>query len=903
MTTAQPGLKKRILSALGVCLVSFGLTAVVMAVVYALRGIWPFGTDNVAYMDTAQFYIPGYYNSWAYMHQLATGTGGSWKALLYPYNWAYLMVPRDHVLEGLSLYLALHMCTIAAVAGAVLSARFPRVDGKWRVCLALAYAFSGFVLQYYSNFSWLGIVAVFPVYLLGLERLLRKGKYGLYTFMCAYFLNAGPYFAYMVLVYTVLFSLGWCLTVLPRRDWGDRLFRLGAATAAAFALCAPSWMRQAQSFTTQARFQQNLETGIVDGMTTWDITNTRHTFLMLLGLGLAMAVLLRTFSDRRRASGPLREGYRRGTRFFLYVAGMFLIPMVFTNIDTAWHFGQYNLFPMRYGYMLPATVIGFAGVALDARLDLEPAAPAKVPAALWAAVAAALAVICALMPWITSLWREYGACFLQTIGWAEYARYFAALTLCGGGAVTVYFVLLRLPRQKAAAWAAAVLVPLQMGANAFGLVAPSDDHTTTHEYDPAYIEKADSLYEYFSGQDRSPLVRTKNADSSLNAGYPTIAGVSAISSINSGASNAQLSLFRGLGYTVNYFRILDVGGTVFTDMLLGMDCAITASQPDQDLYLPGETVDGMWVSPARYGVAPVMPYDPAALEDYFELTTIPDRLNALYRAFTGAEEPLAILPETVTDVTGQGMRRYTLTLQLDGPAFLYMRADGVLINITADGKDVTVPSYGALDNRVYPAAFNANLLSLGLHGPGQVEICFSSAMDMTEKDLTLFGLDKAALDRFAQDAKKVDTAFSEDGSITVRVDAQPGQALFLSRMDPGSWRCTVNGQPVETGRFLDFMLSVPLQEGENTVVLSRGGAAAAPASIDYRVVISRVTQALIGAWVLALLAVPRLRGARAPRVLGWIAMALFAVTAACIIGFVYVAPTVSLVTNGKVIFF
>ena len=50
-----------------------------------------------------------------------------------------------------------------------------------------------------------------------------------------------------------------------------------------------------------------------------------------------------------------------------------------------------------------------------------------------------------------------------------------------------------------------------------------------------------------------------------------------------------------------------------------------------------------------------------------------------------------------------------------------MAVNGVAMNITADGQSVAVPSYQNLHNTVYPAAFNANLLSLGLADGGTAE--------------------------------------------------------------------------------------------------------------------------------------------------------------------------------------
>lgn len=913
----MPAAKKKLWPALGVCLASGGLTLVILFAVCALRGIWPFGPDNVAYIDTAQFYLPGYYALWDAMHGasahvnwfagLAEGAAAGIWDYLNPPELLLLLLPRDHLLEGLSLFLAVYLVEIALISAGVLCCRFPRLPALWKILLSLTYTFSGYVLQYYSNFSWLWITAIFPLVLLSLERLLRDGKPIFYTAVLSYFLFTSIYFTYMVIVYILLFSLAYCLFVLPKELRGDRLFRLGMSTAAAFGLTAYWWLSSSSALTGSSRFQSNLDSGLMTGMSTWDLTNTRHTMLMLLGMAFAAALLLRALHRQRRLSGEARTKRAGVLRFFGLILGPLAIPMVFTNIDTAWHFGQYNFFPMRYGFMIPATLLAAAALSLEEELSLPPnlAEPNRTRSALQiAGLTGCAAGLAFILPRLSAYWREYGVCFLTVIGPQEYRQVYLPLLFgCAALFTVLYLLLWRLRDRRAAAGLIAVVLLLQLGTNAYSLLAPSDDHTYTREYDPAYVETSDALYEYFAVRDISPLSRAKNVDNSLSSGYPSLAGISALSSVNSGNSAMRLGVFRELGYTVSYFRLLDTGGTVFSDMLLGVDTILSAEPLDDSLYTDtGDEVSGIHIGTADYPGTIGLMYPDGALDDYLELLTLPDRLNGLYQAFTGSNGTLAYTPETTLSAEDSGLRTYTLSCALSGDSLLYMSADGAILNITAGGRSIAVPSYQNTQNIVYPAPFNSNLLYLGNFPAGEVTVRFSSAEELTAADLTVTALSKAVLTAFRSDAfydeNTVIEGSSRENAVTLTCTAeQAGMRLFLPLTYSGRWRCTVNGQAVEAERALGTLMSIPVQEGQNEILIERGPSRF---RVTTGLLVSLASLALCALWLVLR---RRVRNFVLPPVIAKLTELVFYAVCAASAAFLYITPTILLILRGSIVRF
>ncbi len=92
------------------------LTIIAICVIYALKGIFPFGSDTVAYMDMWQMNVPIYYHIYDVLHgdkslfyDLYTGLGMNMTestaicSLLSPFNLLFYFPPRSGILYFMSI--------------------------------------------------------------------------------------------------------------------------------------------------------------------------------------------------------------------------------------------------------------------------------------------------------------------------------------------------------------------------------------------------------------------------------------------------------------------------------------------------------------------------------------------------------------------------------------------------------------------------------------------------------------------------------------------------------------------------------------------------------------------------------------------------------------------------------
>ena len=79
-----------------------------------------------------------------------------------------------------------------------------------------SYSFCGFVTVYSQNFMWLDALILFPLILLGLQRLWDQRKWGLYSITLFLAIVTNYYMGYMICLFAVLYSIYWFFKRIPK---------------------------------------------------------------------------------------------------------------------------------------------------------------------------------------------------------------------------------------------------------------------------------------------------------------------------------------------------------------------------------------------------------------------------------------------------------------------------------------------------------------------------------------------------------------------------------------------------------------------------------------------------------------------------------------------------------------
>ncbi len=194
------------------------LAVFVLYVVYLLQMQTVAGGENtVMRMDLYHQYGPLYAELYdrltsgeSLIYSWNTGLGSSFLGNLFnyccsPFTLLILIFGHYYIPESIALIILLK----AAAAAFAFTFFVNKVYGtrKASIAFGLLYAFSGYFVAYSWNIMWLDAFLMFPIVMLGIAYIIRKGKPTLYIAALTYTMITNYYMAYMVCILSVIYFL------------------------------------------------------------------------------------------------------------------------------------------------------------------------------------------------------------------------------------------------------------------------------------------------------------------------------------------------------------------------------------------------------------------------------------------------------------------------------------------------------------------------------------------------------------------------------------------------------------------------------------------------------------------------------------------------------------------------
>lgn len=367
-------------------LMSGALALGIFCLGYVFLGVYPVGSKSVLMVDLHHQYAPlmselrqMLLEGGDLSYNFHIGMGSSFlPAFAYylasPLNLLLVLFPEAHLTEAI-LLITLIKFTLAAAFFTAMMQGLTKNRTAATVVVGVMYALSGYMLAYSWNIMWLDVVALLPLVVLALERLLKTGKITAYAVTLGLSLFVNYYIGFMVCVFLVFYWLVWvfrkCRT-LKDVFFGGLRFGVGSLWGAGMAAALLIPVALALGRTSAAGgelgdFRTNFELFDLFGRFFYGATPTiRSGNLPNLYCGVAAVLLLPIYFAQKQI--PLRRRLCYGG-----LLAVLLVSCTLTRWDLVWH-GLHapNDLPYRFSFLAIFVVLLLAGTVLTQLHTVKP---------------------------------------------------------------------------------------------------------------------------------------------------------------------------------------------------------------------------------------------------------------------------------------------------------------------------------------------------------------------------------------------------------------------------------------------------------------------------------------------------------------------------------------------------
>ena len=784
----------------------------ILFLVFIVKGIYPFGENTIVYYDMGQQVVPFYYHIYDSLH------GGSalffdWYSNLsanYTMGMAnsgcfspmilfFYFVPRSMIMESLSLLLVLKTGLMALSMYFFLSKGFCRkADYLWRYLFSIVYGLCGYALLYYTMLTWFDMMIFVPLLALAVWELLRDGKNIGYVCLLALCMINNYYLTIMVLLYIFLVAGTWLLFWVEKAQRGFLVRKLGFGTIGGIGLSLFVLLPALFHTMSSKRFSESMD--LLSILQSAGADQYYMKYWMLLGLMLPIAVLvwkmLPVLFSKKKEPLEKKKAWLI-VCMILYV--LLLVP--FENINLIWSFGSYVQYPLRCGFLIAFAI-------LSAACYYAPKGESR-DRPFWykGAFSAVVAILF----------------FFALVHFYRKVNVYQAESLFGISIIYsiilffLYSAILVFRKQGRHIFSLCLLILIEtemlFGVYVFiGTPAFVTGFAEGPEQQGDYVSAALQIKEEARVQD-SVVSRIKNPDTSLNANYPIIMRRSAVSGWTTAIDENFQNAAAIWGYSTHFTRVLDAGGTVFSDALMAVTETVSCLHQNPELYqekaLSGEytVYDNRFTLP--FGL--VLNHETAEKLAEIEGKDWIYVQNLFYQGLSGDSKDL---------IEKRELKGSENKIFIEGKKILYLKpSESVAVQV--NGEQLFVPTIGDMENEEYPAEFNNGLQLLGVFENEQVSVVLNSTTGKSASAV-LGLLDYNLLDSLCKQLSPSVQTEQVTGSrleLNLLADTEEADVLLLPLSYHSGWQAYADGKRVSAESCGGLFTRIELPKGAEQLEL------------------------------------------------------------------------------------
>ena len=803
---------------------------IVVSAMFALYGIFPFGDNTISWCDMDQQTIPLLMDLKDILDGktsilYSTGNAGGmnfWGVFLFflasPLYITVKFVAKQDIVYLVNILLAVKLALSAFTAAVYLKYSYKSLSPIFSVVLAVMYGCCGYGIMYCQTLVWLDMLALFPLLVLGIERMCLCGKPWLY-FICLISAMAINYYISFMLIIYILLTVPLFIRIRCKKEQKKTASLYFILTSFASALVtAPIWLCAFMQVSSSARSGNTLTELAFKPM--FDMLDDKLALLMLTALFWAVLPLY--------FRSPLLK--KKTVRYDLITLGILFIPVLFDTVNKLWHTGSYQCFPLRYGFIIVFTMMKLAAGQLKYPANKQ---CKRSPAAIFLIVLSVASA--ALSFYIVKTRRSDLMSYINSLDINK--KHFKIIVGLFACALLVYIVSLAMYKQGHLNTRTVSLIFSIVFIGEFFLSFSmnigfaSNDGGVLRTSEPLVTDSTDE-----------PYYRTKTEKKYLHVNMLGGLGYNSLAHYTSLTSEDFMFTMKKLGYSSYWMEVGANGGTVLTDALLSIKYSIGAYY-DLKSYYDIEKIDGdlkRGTSSICCPVGIISETKPAEMSDLPDEKRV-DTQKRIAKRFFGTD---SMIHEYQCNNTYNGDfqikdGKYVITPQKNSEGLCQLRYDipvkgrQVLYFDLFDrlSNDISEVYYGGVQIYVngncltsyYPQNKTNGIFCLGEFHDTNVQVLVIVNKKLSVRSFGIFGIDTDMLEKASEKLTNQNGCdmYVSKNTITAQCDTDKENSyLYMSIPYEEGLSVQVNGNDEKLLKANGCFCAVKLNKGKNDIKLS-----------------------------------------------------------------------------------
>ncbi|MDO5417298.1 MAG: YfhO family protein [Lachnospiraceae bacterium] len=793
---------------------AFLVPVLVMIIIFIQREIFPFGEESFLRTDMYHQYAPFFSE---FQHKLTHGGSllYSWDvgmgvnfAALYayylasPFNWLLILCPKNLIIEFMT-YLIVIKIGLAGLSMTWYLRKHYRTESFGAAFFGIFYALSGYMAAYSWNIMWLDCIILFPLIMLGLERLVKEKQWGMYCICLGLSILSNYYISIMICIFMVIYFA--VLLILEGwgriREWPGSIGRFALSSLAAGGFAGVVLLPEVLALQSTASGSSTFPKTFTSYFSIIDML-ARHIGNVEVEIGLdhwpniycGVAVLMFFLLYLACRSIPVRE-----KTAYCGMLLFFFLSFSVNVLNFLWHGFHYpNSLPCRQSFIY---ILLLLSLCFHAYLHLKTIPWKHVVMAFWVSVAFVL------IAEKTVTEKDF-----------HFIVFYVAILF-----LALYTGLIYLYHRK---WNRSVLLLLALGLvsleAAVNTTATSVTTTSRSSYTKDNQEVRELLEESVPKNTfyRVEKMKRKTKNDGAWMNFPSV-------SLFSSVANADLSaLFKQLGCESSTNAYSITGSTPLVNALFSVRYGLYSEVPSESALLTYRNESGNTYLYENAYTLPLGYLLPQNLEENFQPESgNPAQVQNQFAECLGCSP---VLTDAWGDVNGQTFR---FTPELDGDYYVYV--------INKSVKEVTVKR--AEESQKFDHVNRGYFLELGFCPAGQEIVVTCEGDEIL--DARAYRFEENALAQVYEALQNGGMTVTgwQDTRIEGTVTAQEAGPFFTSIPYDEGWKVMVDGRELESRKIFDAFLGFDLTAGTHQISMEY-----TPPGLKAGAAISGVSIVLIG---------------------------------------------------------